>query len=321
MPWLMLVLLPSAGPPDEVSLAVRRGLWRLEKGASAYTTRRECFSCHHQALTVACFAEARRRGLSVSADFLKKQTAFTLDSFRTKHERIRKGQAVPGGNTMAAYALFTLGQVGHEADDTTAALVEYLRVRQKADGAWPALMPRPPSEGSPFANAALALDALSRYGTNKAALAARARGIEWLLSARPKDTEDRTWHLRALVSARAGEERIAEARKALLSLRREAGGWAQLSDLKPDAYATATALMALRAAGMKADDPVFREGSAWLLRRQDASGAWIVKTRSRPVQTYFDNGDPGGKSQFISFLATGWAVRALLELLPERRVP
>jgi N-acyl-D-amino-acid deacylase len=43
-----------------------------------------------------------------------------------------------------------------------------------------------------------------------------------------------------------------------------------------------------------------------------------VQTRSRPVQVFFDNGDPGGKSQFISFLATGWATLALLEACPEK---
>jgi hypothetical protein len=34
------------------------------------------------------------------------------------------------------------------------------------------------------------------------------------------------------------------------------------------------------------------------------------------LQPFFDNGDPGGKSQFISFAATGWATLALLETVP-----
>jgi hypothetical protein len=36
------------------------------------------------------------------------------------------------------------------------------------------------------------------------------------------------------------------------------------------------------------------------------------------LQLFFDNGDPGGKSQFISFAATGWAVLALLEQFPRQ---
>lgn len=320
MSWLLIAvsLAPVAGPLDALSSAVRRGLARLQEGAHNYTTRRSCFSCHHQALTVSAFAKARARGLKVSSSFLAEQTKFTLGSFKGKLDRVRKGQAVPGGNTMAAYALFTLGEAGHASDDTTSALVQYLIVRQKADGSWPALMPRPPSEGSPFANAALALEALARYGETRPAEAARKRGIAWLLKAKPRDTEDRTWQLRALVSAGAEAGFIAEARKELLALRRPDGSWPQLPRADGDAYATATALLALRAAGMKAGDKVFLKGAKYLLRTQAASGAWIVNSRSRPVQTFFDNGDPGGKNQFISFLATGWAVRCLLELVPEK---
>jgi hypothetical protein len=36
------------------------------------------------------------------------------------------------------------------------------------------------------------------------------------------------------------------------------------------------------------------------------------------LQRYFDNGDAGGRSQFISFAATNWAVMALLEVVPVR---
>lgn len=39
-------------------------------------------------------------------------------------------------------------------------------------------------------------------------------------------------------------------------------------------------------------------------------GSWLVKTRSKPVQTFFDNGGPHEESQFISIAATGWAVAA-----------
>jgi len=53
----------------------------------------------------------------------------------------------------------------------------------------------------------------------------------------------------------------------------------------------------------------------YLLRTQREDGAWVVQTRSRPLQAFFDNGDAGGKSQFISFAATNWAILALLELV------
>jgi hypothetical protein len=68
-----------------------------------------------------------------------------------------------------------------------------------------------------------------------------------------------------------------------------------------------------------ADSAAYRKGVAYLLKTQQADGAWLVTTRSRPAQVFFDNGDPGGKSQFISFVATNWAVLALVEILPAKK--
>ena len=56
------------------------------------------------------------------------------------------------------------------------------------------------------------------------------------------------------------------------------GSWAQLPKMDGDAYATGTALMALRAAGLATDDPAYRKGAAYLLRTQKEDGAWIVPT-------------------------------------------
>jgi hypothetical protein len=326
---LTLALTPplfAAAPPDPLPRAVRQGLDRLARGAAGYVQKRQCFSCHHQTHTIAAFAAAGRRGFTVSSAVLAEQVEFTLNTFRPKLARVRKGLAVEGGNTMAAYALATLHAAGHRPDDTTAALVDYLLVRQRADGSWPALMARPPSEGSKFTNAALALEGLRHYGMVKGSEKVRLaridasyrKGKTWLLKNPPRDTEDRVFHLRALVAVEADAKTIAAARAALLKEQRPDGSWAQLPDRGGDAYATATALLALARAGLTTSEPPYRKGVAYLLRTQTAEGAWLVTTRSRPVQTFFDNGDPGGKSQFISFAATGWAVQALLQTLPVR---
>jgi N-acyl-D-amino-acid deacylase len=44
--------------------------------------------------------------------------------------------------------------------------------------------------------------------------------------------------------------------------------------------------------------------------------SWHVKTRAKPVQVFFDNGDPHGKDQFISITSTGWSIGALARTLP-----
>jgi N-acyl-D-amino-acid deacylase len=79
---------------------------------------------------------------------------------------------------------------------------------------------------------------------------------------------------------------------------------------------TATALVALHRAGLDPKHEVYKKGVQYLLNTQRDDGAWLVKARTKPLQVYFDNGDVGGKSQFISFAATNWAVQALLEALP-----
>ena len=311
--------LHAAAGPDATSHAIRRGLDRLQEGAKRYTENRQCFSCHHQALTIAAFMEAKDRGFAIDERFLKDQFEFTLDTFESKRDQIRKGQAVPGGNTMTAYALFSLQKAGHRADETTSALVEYLLIRQHAAGSWPALASRPPSEGSSFTNTAIAIQALHHYGSRDKPSsdridAALSKGKDWLLKHKPITTEDRVFHLRGLVSVNAD---TGKARRSLERAQLPDGSWAQLPKLVGDAYATASVLLALRVAGVPKTDRGYRRGIAYLLRTQNADGSWIVTTRSRPVQTFFDNGDPGGKSQFISFAATGWATWALVESLPE----
>lgn len=308
----------AVGPLDRLGPAIERGLDRLQQGSHNYTTKRQCFSCHHQAMTIAAFTTARQQGYNVPEKALDAQVEFTLASFRSKKDTIAKGQAVGGGNTTAAYALFALAASGHKADATTTALIDFLLVRQRGDGCWPAVANRPPTEGSSFTSAGMALTALRAYGGTEKARKSKVddavqRGRQWLLKNRPATHEDRVFHLRGLVASSADKDVIADACKTLLAEQRRDGGWAQLAELDSDAYATGTALVVLRLAGVSSKEPAYLRGIGYLLRTQSRDGAWLVQTRSRPIQTFFDNGDPGGKSQFISFAATGWATLALLE--------
>ncbi len=322
--WLILSACASAAaPPDPVEIAIRRALRRLEQGATNYVGNRQCFSCHHQTLTIATWKAAKARGYPVSEELLKKQTEFTLDSFRPSLAQIRKGENIGGRSTTAAYALHTLRLAEHPADETTAALIDYLLVRQEKNGSWPAVAQRVPSEGSKFTNVALALAALKHFAPNDPTRRARHQvayenGAAWLLKARPVDTEDRVFHLHGLIEIGAEQRRIDETRDELLGQQLADGSWRQIPERPGDAYATATVLLALQRAGVRPDSSSYRRGIAYLLRTQTDEGAWIVTTRNKPIQRWFDNGDPGGKHQFISFLSTGWATLALLESRPMR---
>ena len=312
---------------EDMRAAVEKGLRRLEKGAANYVQRRQCFSCHHQATAMSALASAQARGFKVDRARLPEQVAFTLGAYRPKKADILKGRAIPGGNTEAAYALFALERAGHRPDETTSLLVQYLVKRQRPDGSWPALAKRPPLEGSRFTNNALALRALKFYGPRAEGGTAELRskveeafrkGRAWLLASSPKDTEDRMYRLRGLVAAGADRKEIDEARAQLIKEQHADGSWSQLPGLEGDAYATAGVLLALREAGVAPRESVYQKGVKFLLATQKEDGSWFVPTRTRPFQVFFDNGDPHGKSQFISFAATGWAVLALLETFPLR---
>ncbi len=319
---LSIFFLPAwsrADAPDPVRAAIDKGLRRIEQGTANYRKHRACFSCHHQALPILSLTAARERGFAVSPETMQKIVDFSLQSFKKK-DAIAKGQGIGGANTTVAYALTALAAAGHKPDDTTAALMDFLLVRQHKDGSWPAVANRPPSEGSAFTNAALGLLSLKRFSPSELPKASPKerieasfrKGKEWLLANQPKTTEDKIFHLRGLVYADAEAQEIDSARDLLVREQTPDGSWAQLPDLAGDAYATGSALVALKISGLPADHPAFRKAVKFLVSTQKEDGSWLVTTRSRPIQVLFDNGDPGGPSQFISFAATNWAVLGLL---------
>ena len=75
-----------------------------------------------------------------------------------------------------------------------------------------------------------------------------------------------------------------EARDVLLKEQRTDGSWSQLPDRDGDAYATGAVLMALRRAGVEPGTAPYRKGVDYLVNTQRTDGAWIVETRSRPIQ-------------------------------------
>jgi len=107
----------------------------------------------------------------------------------------------------------------------------------------------------------------------------------------------------------------------LKSMQHADGGWSQLPTMASDAYATGEALYALFESGMvSANEESYQKGLSYLLKTQDESGAWVVETRSYPIQPYFSSDfPPYNENQFISAAATNWAALALLEALPNKR--
>jgi N-acyl-D-amino-acid deacylase len=212
------------------------------------------------------------------------------------------------------YGLWALSLAKGDADDTTAAMVNYLVKTQHEDGYWAGQVSRPPMEESHGFCTVLAVMGIRKYAVpaqKEPADAAVAKAKIWLAKVQPSSQEDKAARLWGLYLVDAAKDDLDAACKTVLSAQRDDGGWPQVDGMESDAYATGQTLFVLHATETPNTAPACERGIAFLLKTQRDDGSWYVKSRSKPVQVYFDNGDPHGKDQFISTPATCWAVVAL----------
>ena len=311
----------SAPTPAALRAAIEKSLPLLTAGARGSMEKRErCFTCHNQGLPIMALTTAQSRGLKVDAEELGKQVQFTADFLAKNQTNYLAGKGQGGQVDTAGFALWALANAGRKPDATTAAVTEYLLRWQKELDYWKPQSRRPPTEQSLFTSSYVALRGLKTFGTpeQRERIDRRVEQVRaWLLKTKAEDNEDRVFRLRALHVADAAEADIRKAAQELLATQRADGGWEQLAGMESDAYATATALVALhQAGGLATTDEAYRNGLRFILGKQLADGSWQVKSRSKPIQAHFESGYPHGADQFISISAAGWATTALALALP-----
>lgn len=313
----------AAITPARVKAAVDRALPLLVKGTEGHVAKRTCFACHNQAIPMLAFSTARTHGFAVRDADLKKQLDFIGAFLGGNRANYHQGKGQGGQTDTAGYALFALELGGWKPDATTAAVVEYLLLRDKTRDHWRTTSNRPPSESSDFTVTYLAIRGLRYWGTpaQKERITRRIDAVRtWLLKSAARDTEDRVFRLLALQAVGASDKETHAAARELKQSQRKDGGWGQKDTMDSDAYATGTALVALhQAGGLSVTDPAYQRGIAFLLKAQQADGSWLVRSRSRPFQTYYESGFPHGKNQFISMAASGWATTALALACPSAK--
>jgi hypothetical protein len=289
--WLITAL-STTPTPATVKASVNRALPLLQEAARGHIEQQSCFGCHNQALPMVAFHAARGRGFTIKDEDLKEQTEFIHDFFKRNKEKFEKGQGTGGQVDTAGYALLTLELGGQKPDDVTAAVATYILNYRKDRDYWPVVSNRPPSEASNFTTTYLALRALRVWGSKdqREAIAKRLEATRaWLLKTPPKDAEDRVFRLLAMQEAGVEENVVRAAARSLVAVQRRDGGWSQLDGVKPDAYATGSALFALHTVGgLKATDAAYKNGLGFLLRSQLADGSWSIKSRSKPFQPYYE---------------------------------
>lgn len=307
-----------------IKAAVKKSLPLLETAArGSMEKRKQCFTCHNQALPIMALTTARSRGFTIDAQGLRQQLQFTADFLAKNQTNYLAGKGQGGQALTAGYALWTLEMGGWKSDATTDAVTEFLLKFQKDLDHWKPQTVRPPSEESLFTVSYVALRGLKTFGMagQHERIARRTEQVRKWTSMTPADkTEDRVFRIHSLRIGEAAPDEIRRASQELIKTQRADGGWAQLADMESDAYATGTALVALhQAGGVATTDPAYRNGLRFLLAKQLEDGSWHVPTRSEPIQTFYESGYPHGEDQFISITAAGWATTALALALPEVR--
>lgn len=313
---------PAPLAAEDLRAAIAKSLPLLQKGAIGHRENRTCFACHNQGLAILALTAAKAHGFEIDAAELTTQFQFIADFLGRNRESYLQGKGQGGQADTAGYALVTLAAGDWKADETTAAVAEYLLLRNKDLDHWTNVSTRPPSEASEFTTSYVALRSLAAFGMpeQKERITARREQVRaWLVKTPAQDNEDRVFRLLALKIAEAPASDIEAAAKELISKQRPDGGWSQLDAGEPtwatesDAYATGSALVALHQAGdLCTDVPVYQRGLQYLLKAQKEDGSWHVPSRSKPFQAYFESGFPHGKDQFISAAASGWATWALV---------
>ncbi|MBA4191966.1 MAG: hypothetical protein C0467_28635 [Planctomycetaceae bacterium] len=310
---------PPTVPPKPAAsarAAVERSLPLLQRADVTFVKKSGCVSCHNNSLTAMTVAAARQAGIPVDEKIARSQrneTGLYLEAWR---ERVLQGMGVPGDSNTVNYLLVGLAAEGYPADPATDAMATYLKNDQMPDGRWRLLGNRPPLESSEFEVAALTMRALQIYAPK----ALRAdyeksvwRAADWLRSAKPKSTADRTGQILGLTWAGDSKESLKKLATSLVAEQREDGGWSQLPSMASDAFATGQVLTALHLSGtVSTSDPAYHRGVKYLLSTQLEDGSWHVRSRAIPFQPYFEGGFPHAHDQWISAAATNWAVMALI---------
>jgi hypothetical protein len=315
---------PLGADPAVVKQAAAKSLLLLQKSGYIFTNNneRKCASCHHNTLTAMACGMARQKGVPLVDSFAASNVAGMANTLFGACNPNQIDRFI-NANFIIPYVLLGLNAEKYAPTMYTDIAVDYIMGQEKADGSFLTESGRVPLETGEIHLTAMSIHAIQLYAS-----AAKKKHVEqlvaktkqWLEKQVTNQQQELAFQLLGLQWCGSSADLKTKVFEKLRSMQNKDGGWSQLPTLKSDAYATGQTLYALFESGMaKPGDAVYQKGLNYLLKTQDATGAWVVATRSFPIQPMIDTDfPPYDYNQFISATASNWATIALLNALPDK---
>lgn len=308
--------------PTSIREAATKAVAVLQNSQKTWYTKETCASCHQQVFPAMAFRAAREHGIPVDEQpaLADAQAAFR---FYSDLGRAVEYSYVIDPALGDAYLLLGADAAGVRPSVITAVYARLIASRQEPDGRWETFDERPPQSYSAFTATAISVRAMQLYShkSERADVEARsARAKNWLLSHKPRCTEERAYQLMGAKWAGADDRTLSQMAAELKATQQDDGGWNSIEGRASEAYSTGRALLALHdGGGVLTSDPAWRRGVEYLVRTQAADGTWHVESRLHPPAPvsppYIETGHPYGHDQFISSMGESLAVMALAEAL------
>jgi hypothetical protein len=315
---------PIGTDPAVVKQAAAKSILLLQRSGYLFTNNneRKCASCHHNTLTAMACEIAKQKGVPVVDSFEVRNVAGMANTLFGACNPNQIDRFIIA-NFIIPYVLLGLNAEKYAPTMYTDIGVDYIMGQAKADGSFLTESGRVPLETGEIHLTAMSIRSIQLYASaakkqHVQQLVAKTK--QWLEKQVTNQQQELAFQLLGMQWCGSSTELKTKLFEKLRSMQNKDGGWSQLPTLKSDAYATGQTLYALFESGMaKPEDAVYQKGLDYLLKTQDATGAWVVATRSFPIQPMIDTDfPPYNYSQFISATGSNWATIALLNALPDK---
>jgi len=305
-----------------IQTSLTKGFALLQSSGALMIAKSHCASCHHSTMTsmvAGAMAKKGITGIDTTAAMRGMAMVGTLDFISNPN----LNNNFVSAKFLAPYVLLGLHAQNHPADFSTDIAVDYVMSQALPDGSFKAEYARVPFECGDIHLTALSIRAIDVYASQakkEKVQKMRSQTNHWLEQQRPTAQQELAFQLMGLTwcgSSQASKTAVAQK---LLAIQNNDGGWSQLPTMTSDAYASGQSLYALAESGtVDINGQAFQKGIDYLLRTQEKTGAWVMVTRSNPIQPFVNTEfPPYDDNQFISAAASNWALLALADALPDK---